>query len=930
MIRSFLCLSLSFLLLFQTSSSAFAFDFKGLVREVSQFGSVQNAAEKSCLVEPGDGKLFEESYENVCKVLRESELCQDVQQEDKLECEDVSENEIEVFSFRFLYSCGAGLIDSLVELFKFLVGAIKGILGYTFSSETRNQVNEALGEYYDSFANYLVLEFDKAREETDSDFGAIKIVAGNLLKTMFTKLKEQIEETYYGLGCYNQAARAERLCRVIGDVIMPPVIALKLIFNGPKWARRLVAGVQSKVEEVRTVNREKLALVSKDSKVLKREARSLTPEEMRGQNIKRLAERMSATMKANSGVGLAAPQVGQGIKLIVFKDSKGAVRTMGNPKVSATSARTSRMSEGCLSLKGMACSVERPKDIEVTYLNLEGQEVTERFSGRDATVIQHEADHIDGILMPFKSDDFAKKFGLKKTDALSDSSRESLGRFLMELDESETKVFKSLSQKFEKDFSNIENPNSLLFSVVDEAKLSTDQVFNEVLNLYSLAVKSGSSAEKFKKYSQWVKSDAHALYLYDHLSDLGLEKNKDLLRYLSFQNEYFKKAHGLRGPPHSLVTYSFEKESAKPDITLWYKKADYSDEDWMALSEEERLSLIRKATNVKKKKVSSDRIASTGMKPHYVGDYSEELGHGILDRSYGWEIANKKYEIDLDRLMGEVKEVSESFKETHSFHTHVVFDMPKDYKNFDKFSTWSKHVNDYLYLSGMEEGLHGNYLTGLAHFADEAPSPMKSSINNAVPEKQASVNYQSHKFFSMGIRGDLYGDSPIKDHVKMGLELRDTTRKLDKLEANMKGVSEAVQDYRWEKWPADLRRDQVGFLRPQQSEFPSELMDSMSKELKSALTGKDVGPKIPLQKFEEGKFFDFKSASLKEVTSEQRERIQAAREFYYDEIAKLDKNVKDLKAKGESFEKEDLDMALKMVLTEWANKARVSELYAGF
>lgn len=930
MIRSLFSTLLSFLLLVQLGSNAYAFDFKGLVREVSNFGSVQNAAERTCLAEKGNDQLFEESYGQICEVLRKSELCKDVEPEDQIKCKDNEENQIDVFSFGFLYNCGAGLVESLVDLFKFLVGAIKGILGYTFDSETRNEVNQALGEYYDSFTNYLAVEFDKARDETDSDFAAVKMVAGNLLKTMFTKLKEEIENSYYGLGCYNQSARAERLCKVIGDVIMPPVVALKLIFNGPKWAKRIIAAVSNKVDDVRLVNREKMALVAKDAKVLQREARDLTPEEMTGPNIQRLSEKMTATMRANMGVGLAAPQVGQGLKLIVFKDSKGAFRTMANPKITPVSTRTSRMTEGCLSLKGMSCSVERPKDIEVTYLNLEGKTVTEKFSGRDATVIQHETDHIDGILMPFKSDSFAKKFGLKKTDDLTDQSRETLGRFLMGLDETEVKAFKNISAKFEKDFSKMDDPNSLVFSFKETSKLTPDQTFNELLNLYSLSVKSGSSAEKFKKFDQWVKSDSHALYLYDHLSDLGLAKNKDLLRYLQSKNEYFKKAHGLRGPPYSLVTYSFEKESSKPDITLWYKKADYSDEDWLALGEEERLKLIRKATNVKKKKVNSDRIASTGMKPHYVGDYSEELGHGLFDRSYGWEIANKKYEIDLDRLMGEVKEVSESFKETHSFHTHVVFDMPKNYKDFDKFSTWTKQVNDYLYLSGMEEGLHGNYLTGVAHFSEDAPARLKSTVNNAVPDKQSSVNYQSHKFFSMGVRADLYGDSPLKGHMKMGLELRDTTRKLDRLEGNMKGVSDSVEGYRWENWPSDLNREDVGFLRPQANSFPKELMDGMASEIKNAITGKDVGPLIPLQRFEDGKYFDFKTGKMRTVTKAERERIEAARAYYYKEIEGLDKNVKEMKARGESFEKEDVEMAVKMVLTEWARMAKVSELYSGY
>ncbi len=521
------------------SFNTYSFDYESVAEEFGGFGSVQDTLDfickKSNTTAPA---LSKNNYQKICKVIRSSETCNKVSKDERLHCNEVDELNIDTYSFSFIYNCFRGLWKSLVNLFEFVVGMVKGSLGYAFDEDSRDKTNKALGEYYDSFTNYLAIEFDKARDETDSDILAMMNVAGDIMMSGMNAISELIKTSYNTLGCYNQEARQARVCEIVGEVIMPPVAAVALIFKGPKYLKKFNSLVNKKIESHKQNKRDRLKLVPSDSKVLTKEARDLTSQEMTSKNIKRLSEKMIATMKVEGGVGLAAPQIGQGLKLIVFKSSKGKNRVMANPVVSFNSAKTKSRTEGCLSLKGVSCTVERKSDISVTYLDLDGKKKTESFSGFDATVIQHETDHINGILFPFQSKTFANKFEITNTDSISKRSLQNLGKFLHTLNDSEKALIKKKYAKaLSEDIKDIKNPRSLTSSLKDVKGISTnDDVFNEVLNLYSISVKTSKSSEKLKKYDQWVKSKAHALYLYDNLATLGLKENSDVFRYLSTKN----------------------------------------------------------------------------------------------------------------------------------------------------------------------------------------------------------------------------------------------------------------------------------------------------------------------------------------------------------------------------------------------------------
>lgn len=118
--------------------------------------------------------------------------------------------------------------------------------------------------------------------------------------------------------------------------------------------------------------------------------------------ISRLAADMLETMYAAPGRGLAAPQVGQLLRMfvmdVVWKEGPAEPRVFLNPQILDRSASKAVMQEGCLSLPGFLIPVERPSEITLRWQDLEGLWHEEHLSGMAAICAQHEFDHLDGRL----------------------------------------------------------------------------------------------------------------------------------------------------------------------------------------------------------------------------------------------------------------------------------------------------------------------------------------------------------------------------------------------------------------------------------------------------------------------------------------------------------------------------------------------------
>ena len=155
-------------------------------------------------------------------------------------------------------------------------------------------------------------------------------------------------------------------------------------------------------------------------------ARAVTPDELRAGkagewNLAELVERMKATMYANEGVGLAAPQVRVGLRLFVAdvsKDKTGFI-AMFNP-VLEDLAGSALEEEGCLSIPGVRAKVKRAKSLICKGFDLQGQPIS--FDSRDllARACQHETDHLDGLLFISRIGMTARYSARKKLDELEE------------------------------------------------------------------------------------------------------------------------------------------------------------------------------------------------------------------------------------------------------------------------------------------------------------------------------------------------------------------------------------------------------------------------------------------------------------------------------------------------------------------------------
>lgn len=115
-----------------------------------------------------------------------------------------------------------------------------------------------------------------------------------------------------------------------------------------------------------------------------------------------LLDAMWEVLRQGGGVGLAAPQVGRDLRLVVVRDPQqpaGRQRLdLVNPQVTATFGPRAPFEEGCLSFPGLYVTVNRPKGVEVRFRDAAGQERTLRDEGLVARIVQHEIDHLDGVL----------------------------------------------------------------------------------------------------------------------------------------------------------------------------------------------------------------------------------------------------------------------------------------------------------------------------------------------------------------------------------------------------------------------------------------------------------------------------------------------------------------------------------------------------
>lgn len=144
------------------------------------------------------------------------------------------------------------------------------------------------------------------------------------------------------------------------------------------------------------VNMETLKIIKYPAKILRVKAINIAdPLDV---EIQDMVKKMLATVKKENGLGLAAPQIGKSLKLCIIND-EGDILVMMNPKIAAFSKSKISMSEGCLSFPGKYREITRPEKVKARYVNEKGEKKKIKATGITARAIQHEIDHLNGILL---------------------------------------------------------------------------------------------------------------------------------------------------------------------------------------------------------------------------------------------------------------------------------------------------------------------------------------------------------------------------------------------------------------------------------------------------------------------------------------------------------------------------------------------------
>jgi peptide deformylase len=160
-----------------------------------------------------------------------------------------------------------------------------------------------------------------------------------------------------------------------------------------------------------------LPIVHAGEPVLRQQARALSPQEIRSKEIQKLIEHMRETMREAPGVGLAAPQIGLSLQIVVIEDRKEYHKEVSaeqlklrerrpvpfhvviNPRIrGAQDDQILEFFEGCLSLPGFFALVPRSRSVRVECLDHRGNSKAIEASGWYARILQHEIDHLHGHL----------------------------------------------------------------------------------------------------------------------------------------------------------------------------------------------------------------------------------------------------------------------------------------------------------------------------------------------------------------------------------------------------------------------------------------------------------------------------------------------------------------------------------------------------
>jgi peptide deformylase len=265
-------------------------------------------------------------------------------------------------------------------------------------------------------------------------------------------------------------------------------------------------------------------------RVLTKTASEVSPGEISSPEFQRLLAGMEKKM--SGAVGIAAPQVGVGKRVFLLPGLIGSLALI-NPKLTVLDTRLRPLLEGCLSLPEELGLVYRPRKVRVDFLDRGGHFQSRIFTGFWATVVQHEIDHLDGVLFPMRMRSYPKRFGLGKMAKLAETASLEYSKFLASLDPESRERLRSRRKEISRHFHDALEPGTPACELRKAPGVDGFAgAFLEALAWHRARVCGGSVPEKARRLAGWIRSPNHALFAYEDLSSDPSPEAAELLSIL--------------------------------------------------------------------------------------------------------------------------------------------------------------------------------------------------------------------------------------------------------------------------------------------------------------------------------------------------------------------------------------------------------------
>jgi len=142
-----------------------------------------------------------------------------------------------------------------------------------------------------------------------------------------------------------------------------------------------------------------MKIITYPDEILRQKAVDIHPDEIGSEEITDLISNMISCLLERNGLGLSACQIGSEKNVCVIRESEYSVIVLINPQIIARSGKYWSRQEGCLSIPGVRKDIKRSKTVKVIFLDKKGEQQTIKIHKIGAAAVQHEIDHLNGVLI---------------------------------------------------------------------------------------------------------------------------------------------------------------------------------------------------------------------------------------------------------------------------------------------------------------------------------------------------------------------------------------------------------------------------------------------------------------------------------------------------------------------------------------------------